>query len=82
MKEFFSNETSNERKREIEQVLHAFSSQQGSWHHSLYFLAHSADPYVCMYCLTTIEVSQEMKLIKMVAWLVLFSHGVPFFCKS
>ncbi|XP_034251933.1 exportin-6-A isoform X1 [Thrips palmi] len=55
MKEFFSNETSNGRKHEIEQVLHAFSSQHGSWQHCLYFLAHSADPYVCMYCLTTIE---------------------------
>ncbi|KAK3931087.1 Exportin-6-B [Frankliniella fusca] len=55
MKEFFSNETSNGRKHEIEQVLHAFSSQQGSWQYCLYFLAHSADPYVSMYCLTTIE---------------------------
>ncbi|KAJ1530853.1 hypothetical protein ONE63_005696 [Megalurothrips usitatus] len=55
MKEFFSNETSNGRKHEIEQVLHAFSSQHGSWQHCLYFLAHSSDPYVCMYCLTTIE---------------------------
>jgi len=56
MNEFFAPATSNERKREIEGVLHNFSSQQGSWKHCLNFMLHSTNEYVCMYSLTTIEV--------------------------
>jgi hypothetical protein len=56
MNEFFATGTSNERKREIEGVLHNFSSQQGAWKHCLNFMSHSTNQYVCMYSLTTIEV--------------------------
>lgn len=56
MNEFFAPGTSNERKREIEGVLHNFSSQGGAWKHCLYFMSHSTNQYVCMYSLTTIEV--------------------------
>lgn len=56
MNEFFAPGTSNERKREIEGVLHNFSSQRGAWKHCLYFMLHSANQYVYMYSLTTIEV--------------------------
>lgn len=56
MNEFFAPATSNERKREIEGVLHNFSSQQGAWKHCLNFMLHSTNEYVCMYSLTTIEV--------------------------
>ncbi|XP_021927529.1 exportin-6 isoform X3 [Zootermopsis nevadensis] len=55
MNEFFAPGTSNERKREIEGVLHNFSSQGGAWKHCLYFMSHSTNQYVCMYSLTTIE---------------------------
>lgn len=56
MNEFFAPATSNERKREIEGVLHNFSSQRGAWKHCLNFMSHSTNEYVCMYSLTTIEV--------------------------
>lgn len=55
MNEFFAPATNNERKREIEGVLHNFSSQRGAWKHCLNFMSHSANEYVCMYSLTTIE---------------------------
>jgi hypothetical protein len=56
MNEFFAPGTSNERKKEIEGVLHNFSSQRGAWKHCLNFMSHSTNQYVCMYSLTTIEV--------------------------
>ncbi|PNF22047.1 Exportin-6 [Cryptotermes secundus] len=55
MNEFFAPGTSNERKKEIEGVLHNFSSQRGAWKHCLNFMSHSTNQYVCMYSLTTIE---------------------------
>ncbi|XP_049807007.1 exportin-6-B isoform X3 [Schistocerca nitens] len=55
MNEFFAPETSNDRKREIETVLHDFSNQQGAWKHCIYFMSHSSNQYVCMYSLNTIE---------------------------
>nr|CAD7394157.1 unnamed protein product [Timema cristinae] len=36
-------------------MLNNFSSQQGAWKHCLFFLANSANQYVSMYSLTTIE---------------------------
>ena len=56
MNEFFAPGTSNERKREIEGILHNFSSQQESWRYCLNFMLYSSNQYVRMYCLTTIEV--------------------------
>ncbi|KAK7871791.1 hypothetical protein R5R35_014051 [Gryllus longicercus] len=55
MNEFFAPQTSNDRKREIECLLHNFSSQQGAWKHCLYFMSNSSNHFVCMYSLTTIE---------------------------
>ena len=45
----------NERKREIEIMLSRFSEQNSSWRDSLFFLNHSSNHYVSMYCLTILE---------------------------
>nr|CAD7264735.1 unnamed protein product [Timema shepardi] len=55
LNEFFAPVTTNERKHDIEGMLNNFSSQQGAWKHCLFFLANSANQYVSMYSLTTIE---------------------------
>nr|CAD7452610.1 unnamed protein product [Timema tahoe] len=55
LNEFFAPVTTNERKHDIEDMLNNFSSQQGAWKHCLFFLANSANQYVSMYSLTTIE---------------------------
>ncbi|XP_070580061.1 exportin-6-like [Ptychodera flava] len=55
MTEFFATTTSNERKRQIEELLNNFSAQSGAWRHCFYFLAHTSNEYVMMYCLTVFE---------------------------
>ncbi|XP_077979557.1 exportin-6-like isoform X2 [Glandiceps talaboti] len=55
MTEFFAPSTTNERKREIEELLNNFSAQSGAWQHCFYFLAHTGNEYVMMYCLTVFE---------------------------
>ncbi|TRY56086.1 hypothetical protein DNTS_017930 [Danionella cerebrum] len=55
MTEFFHSCTSNDRKREIEELLNSFAGQPGSWRHCLYFLSNSRNEYVMMYSLTVFE---------------------------
>ncbi|XP_064607184.1 exportin-6-like [Liolophura sinensis] len=55
MSEFFDGRTTNQRKREIEDVLNNFSQTQDAWKHSLYYLAHTENQYVLMYCMTVVE---------------------------
>ncbi|XP_031571842.1 exportin-6-like [Actinia tenebrosa] len=55
MNEFFSGTTGNQRKREIEQVLHNFGQQSGAWHHCVYFMGHSSNHYVLMYAISVFE---------------------------
>ncbi|XP_014672669.1 PREDICTED: exportin-6-like isoform X2 [Priapulus caudatus] len=55
MEEFFSPTTTNEKKRQIEELLNNFSQQRGSWKHCLYFLTNTSNEYVMMFCLTVIE---------------------------
>ncbi|XP_054036666.1 exportin-6 isoform X3 [Dryobates pubescens] len=55
MTEFFHNCTSNERKREIEELLNNFAQQIGAWRFCLYFLSSTRNDYVMMYSLTVFE---------------------------
>uniref|UniRef100_A0A673NAG0 Exportin-6-like n=1 Tax=Sinocyclocheilus rhinocerous TaxID=307959 RepID=A0A673NAG0_9TELE len=55
MTEFFHSCTTNDRKREIEELLNSFAGQPGSWRHCLYFLSNSRNEYVMMYSLTVFE---------------------------
>ena len=56
MTEFFSPLTSNARKREIEEMLSAFSHQSDAWRQSLDFMAKTGNHHVCMFALNVIEV--------------------------
>ncbi len=56
LNEFFASQTSNVRKKEIEQVLAHFGEQSNAWHQCLGFLANSKDNhYVSMFVLNTLE---------------------------
>ncbi|XP_014246351.1 exportin-6 [Cimex lectularius] len=55
LKEFFDYKTTNERKQEIETVLGEFGNQRDAWKHCIYYLNHTANHYVCMFCLATLE---------------------------
>ncbi|XP_066990340.1 exportin-6 isoform X2 [Macrobrachium rosenbergii] len=55
MNEFFGSTTTNVRKREIETILSNFGQQRGAWKQCLYYVAHTHNSYVSMYCLTTVE---------------------------
>lgn len=55
MTEFFHNSTTNERKREIEELLNNFAQQTGAWRHCFYFLSNTRNEYVMMYSLTVFE---------------------------
>ncbi|XP_051487857.1 exportin-6 isoform X5 [Apus apus] len=55
MTEFFHNCTTNERKREIEELLNNFAQQIGAWRFCLYFLSSTRNDYVMMYSLTVFE---------------------------
>ncbi|MPC08061.1 exportin-6-like [Portunus trituberculatus] len=55
MTEFFGLATSNSRKHDIETILGNFGQQRGAWKQCLYYLAHTHNSYVSMYCLTTLE---------------------------
>ncbi|XP_012676980.1 exportin-6 [Clupea harengus] len=94
MTEFFHSCTTNERKREIEELLNTFASQAGSWRHCLYFLSNSRNEYVMMYSLTVFEnlvnkmwvgVASEEKaeLRSCLPKLLLSQHAVlPFFIRN
>jgi hypothetical protein len=53
--ELFSQLSSNERKREIEQALGQFQQQSESWRYCLYFLKQSNNHYVLMFSLNVLE---------------------------
>ncbi|XP_005990741.1 exportin-6 isoform X2 [Latimeria chalumnae] len=55
MTEFFHNCTTNERKREIEELLNNFAQQIGAWRYCFYFLSNTRNEYVMMYSLTVFE---------------------------
>ncbi|XP_052055598.1 exportin-6 isoform X3 [Apodemus sylvaticus] len=55
MTEFFHDCTTNERKREIEELLNNFAQQVGAWRFCLYFLSSTRNDYVMMYSLTVFE---------------------------
>ncbi|XP_060696656.1 exportin-6 isoform X2 [Hemiscyllium ocellatum] len=55
MTEFFHSCTTNQRKREIEELLNNFAQQIGAWQHCIYFLSNTRNEYVMMYSLTVFE---------------------------
>ncbi|XP_045213258.2 exportin-6-like [Mercenaria mercenaria] len=55
MSEFFNAVTSNDRKRQIEEILNQFSQTRDCWKQCLFFLSNSQNEYVMMYCLTVLE---------------------------
>ena len=66
LSEFFANATSNERKREIEQILNHFGQQTNAWHQCLGFLAANKDNhFVSMFVLNTLETIIKRRWIGM-----------------
>ncbi|KAL6260200.1 hypothetical protein P5V15_007735 [Pogonomyrmex californicus] len=55
MTEFFSPETTNERKRTIERTFQEFAGQIDSWKPCLHFLSSTSNHYVSMFALSTLE---------------------------
>ncbi|KAM6962761.1 exportin-6 [Aplochiton taeniatus] len=55
MTEFFHSCTTNDRKREIEELLNNFAQQTGAWRLCLFFLSNTSNEYVMMYSLTVFE---------------------------
>uniref|UniRef100_A0A6A7G5Q6 Exportin-6-like n=4 Tax=Hirondellea gigas TaxID=1518452 RepID=A0A6A7G5Q6_9CRUS len=55
MTEFFTGNTSNERKREIEGHLNNMWLQPDAWKHCLYCITHTSNEYVAMVCITALE---------------------------
>ncbi|KAJ8364159.1 hypothetical protein SKAU_G00129900 [Synaphobranchus kaupii] len=55
MTEFFHSRTTNERKREIEELLNNFAQQMGAWRYCLHFLSNTQNEYIMMYSLTVFE---------------------------
>ncbi|KAI3359285.1 hypothetical protein L3Q82_002800 [Scortum barcoo] len=94
MTEFFHSCTTNERKREIEELLNNFAQQTGAWHHCLFFLSNTRNEYVMMYSLTVFEnlvnkmwigvASQDkMEIRSCLPKLLLAQHkSVPYFIRN
>ncbi|XP_047213905.1 exportin-6-like [Girardinichthys multiradiatus] len=94
MTEFFHSCTTNERKREIEEVLNNFAQQTGAWRHCLFFLSNTRNEYVMMYSLTVFEnlvnkmwiglASQDkMEIRSCLPKLLLAQHkSVPYFIRN
>ncbi|XP_040046387.1 exportin-6 [Gasterosteus aculeatus] len=94
MTEFFHSCTTNERKREIEELLNNFAQQTGAWRHCLFFLSNTRNEYVMMYSLTVFEnlvnkmwigvASQDkMEIRSCLPKLLLAQHKlVPFFIRN
>ncbi|XP_015917777.1 exportin-6 isoform X2 [Parasteatoda tepidariorum] len=53
--EFYNISTTNERKRQIEEILENFKNQPECWKHCLSFLSNTSNEFVMMYCLTVLE---------------------------
>ena len=56
MTEFFAPGTSNTRKHQIEKVLEDFGRRPDAWKNCLLCIAGTANPYVTMFCMTSLEV--------------------------
>uniref|UniRef100_A0A3Q2R005 Exportin 6 n=1 Tax=Fundulus heteroclitus TaxID=8078 RepID=A0A3Q2R005_FUNHE len=94
MTEFFHSCTTNERKREIEELLNNFAQQTGAWRHCLFFLSNTRNEYVMMYSLTVFEnlvnkmwiglASQDkMEIRSCLPKLLLAQHkSVPYFIRN
>ncbi|XP_014894762.1 exportin-6 [Poecilia latipinna] len=94
MTEFFHSCTTNERKREIEELLNNFAQQSGAWRHCLLFLSNTQNEYVMMYSLTVFEnlvnkmwiglASQDkMEIRSCLPKLLLAQHkSVPYFIRN
>uniref|UniRef100_A0A3Q3ACL7 Exportin 6 n=1 Tax=Kryptolebias marmoratus TaxID=37003 RepID=A0A3Q3ACL7_KRYMA len=94
MTEFFHSCTTNERKREIEELLNNFVQQTGAWRHCLFFLSNTRNEYVMMYSLTVFEnlvnkmwiglASQDkMEIRSCLPKLLLAQHkSVPYFIRN
>ena len=66
LNEFFASQTSNERKREIEQILAHFGEQTNAWQQCLGFLAaNKENHFVSMFVLTSLESIIRRKWIGM-----------------
>ncbi|GFS20899.1 exportin-6-like [Elysia marginata] len=55
LNEFFGLNTSNERKREIESILANFKQMANAWEMCLFFMSHTQNEYVMMFCLNVLE---------------------------
>uniref|UniRef100_A0A8C2XSS3 Exportin 6 n=1 Tax=Cyclopterus lumpus TaxID=8103 RepID=A0A8C2XSS3_CYCLU len=94
MTEFFHSCTTNERKREIEELLNNFAQQTGAWRQCLFFLSNTRNEYVMMYSLTVFEnlvnkmwigvASQDkMEIRSCLPKLLLAQHkSVPYFIRN
>nr|XP_061805166.1 exportin-6-like [Nerophis lumbriciformis] len=94
MTEFFHSCTTNERKREIEELLNNFAQQTGAWRHCLFFLSNTRNEYVMMYSLTVFEnlvnkmwigvASQDKMEIRSCLPKLLLEHhkSVPYFIRN
>ncbi|KAI1233906.1 hypothetical protein IHE44_0004358 [Lamprotornis superbus] len=81
MTEFFHNCTTNERKREIEELLNNFAQQIGAWRFCLYFLSSTRNDYVMMYSLTVFE--DKMEIRSCLPKLLLAHHKtLPYFIRN
>lgn len=54
LEEFYGIGTSNVRKREIETLLSDFGRQRHAWKQCFYFMSHSDNQYIWMFCLTNV----------------------------
>ncbi|XP_077590273.1 exportin-6 [Stigmatopora nigra] len=94
MTEFFHSSTTNERKREIEELLNNFMQQTDAWRHCLFFLSKTQNEYVMMYSLTVFEnlvnkmwigvASQDKMEIRSCLPKLLLEHhkSVPYFIRN
>ncbi|XP_037076040.1 exportin-6-like [Pollicipes pollicipes] len=55
MNEFFAAGTTNSRKQQIEKALEEFSQQPAAWKNCLLCIAGTSNPYVSMFCMTSLE---------------------------
>ena len=67
--EFFSSQSTNQRKHEIEQMLGVFSQQMNAWQLCSYFLVHTENTHVMMFVLNVYErLANSMWPGKCVLW--------------
>lgn len=93
MVEFFHDATSNERKRQIEQLLNCFAQESGSWRLCLSYLHETQNHYTIMFCLSCLEKAisnksdlgdSERSKLRLFIWnyLVVGHRSVPHFVRT